>query len=93
MLGLGLLLLAALVTDSLPHAIPVCGYQEGRRLTVLARRRDALVLCPTRSLFRTVGSPSGMGGSLEFDTQITSWLNGEQLLYDEAASSRTNGRA
>ena len=82
------------------NPIPVYGYQEDFPLTVLVRRRSASVL-PTRTLFRAVGSPGGTGGSRSnsmpfaftgqgLDMDIRTWYIGEQLLYNEAASSRTN---
>lgn len=58
----------------LPVAYPDYGYQEGPLLTLWFPHFRALLLCPTRSLFRVVGSSSRMdGGIISYGVPQLSW--------------------
>jgi len=48
----------------LPGAYPDYGFQEDPLLTHKFPHLHALLLCPTRSLFRAVGSSSRMDGGI-----------------------------
>ena len=58
----------------LPVAYPDYGFQEGPLLTLWFPHFRVLLLCPTRSLFRVVGSSSRMdGGIISYGVPQLSW--------------------